>query len=131
MITNPPQDKIVCVGDEVNITCGYNFSDPSLVPVWLINNQSYSISNFQNSSVFGVPMVSNTSHTVLTVYSANETMNNTTFQCEFTFQPAIASSIGMLTVMGKLSCIVVTRVHYIKRENSLFLYYELLVVIVC
>jgi len=102
VITNPPQDKIVCVGDEVSITCGYNFSDSSLVPVWIINDQSYSSSNFQNNSVFGVPMVNNTFDTVLTVYSANETMNKTTFQCEFLFQPPVASSIGMLTVMGKL-----------------------------
>ena len=105
MITNPPQDKIVCVGNKVNITCGYNFSF-SLVPIWVINDQSYSSSNLQNSSVFGVPIVNNTLDTVLTVYSANETMNKTTFQCEFPIQPLVASSIGTLTVMGKLSCIV-------------------------
>ena len=107
MITNPPQDKVVCVGDEVNITCGYNFNVSSLVPVWIINDQSYSSSNLQNSSVFGVPMVNNSFDTVLTVYSANETMNKTTFQCELPIQPLATSSIGTLTVMGKISCIVV------------------------
>ena len=68
----------------------------------MINDQSYSVSNLQNSSVFGVPIVNNTLDTVLTVYFANEPINKTTFQCEFTFQPPVASSIGMLTVMGKL-----------------------------
>ena len=105
--TNPPQDKVVCVEDEVNITCGYNFSDSSIVPVWIINDQPYSSSDIQNSSMFRVPMVNDTFDTVLTVYSANEMMNKTTFQCELLIQPLVTSSIGTLTVMGKLSCIVV------------------------
>ena len=52
-------------------------------------------------------MVNDTFDTVLTVYSANEMMNKTTFQCELLIQPLVTSSIGTLTVMGKLSCIVV------------------------
>jgi len=71
----------VCVGHEVNITCGYDFS-VQITPVWRINGRSYLASNIENSSSFESPSVTNGVDTVLTVYSSNE-LNQTTFQCEF------------------------------------------------
>ena len=38
MITNPPMDVTVCIGDAVNITCGYIGVDPSIIePTWRIS----------------------------------------------------------------------------------------------
>jgi len=42
-----------------------------------------------------------TNDTVLTVYFAAETINQTSFQCEFPTQLVSSSSVGILTVMGK------------------------------
>jgi len=100
VITNPPQDNIVCVGDEVNITCGYNVS-VQITPVWRIGGQPFSGSDIENSTIFESPMVTDNLDTVLLVYSADESLNQTTFQCEFTFHPPVLSSTGVLTVMGK------------------------------
>ncbi|XP_065918442.1 uncharacterized protein [Dysidea avara] len=99
VITNPPLDNVVCVGDEVNITCGYNFS-VQIFPVWIIGGQPFSGSNIENSSMFESPIVGDTFDTVLTVHSADEMMNQTSFKCEFQFLPPITSSDGLLTVMG-------------------------------
>jgi len=101
VITNPPQDEMVCVGDEVNITCGYTFIVP-LVPVWLINGRTFSVVDIRDSDLYNSPVVANRTDTVLTVTSITGTMNGTTFQCEFTVQPTLLSSIGTLTVYGKI-----------------------------
>lgn len=100
VITKPPQDDVVCIGDKVNITCGYEFGVP-LAPVWIIGGQTYSVSDIMNSSLYNSPMV-DTADTVLTIYSAIAPMNRTTFQCEFTVKPIVMSSVGILTVMGKV-----------------------------
>ena len=99
VITNPPQNETVCVGDEVNITCGYTFII-RLNPVWRINDQQFSPSRL-NQTIYRMPKISNTSNTVLTVYSAHETMNQTSFQCLI---QSNLSSAGLLTVMGKVAC---------------------------
>ena len=78
VITNPPQNEMVCNGDEVNITCGYSFSGVTLTPVWEINNQAFS-SSVLNRTIYGLPIVYNSNETVLTLYFAAETMNQTTF----------------------------------------------------
>ena len=54
-----------------------------------------------NSSLYNSPLV-NAADTVLIVYSAAAPMNRTTFQCEFTVKPIVMSSVGILTVMGKV-----------------------------
>ena len=102
VITNPPQNETVCVRDEVNITCGYTYSF-RLLPVWEINNQTFSQSSL-NQTTYGLPIISNTNNSVLTVYSVHERMNQTTFQCVFPIQPGMQSSVGTLTVMGKAMC---------------------------
>jgi len=89
----------VCVGDEVNITCGYKFS-VQILPVWTINGESFFVGSFENSSSFESPLVTSGIDTVLTVYSSDE-LNQTTFQCEFQFLSPVVSPIGTLTVMGK------------------------------
>jgi len=90
----------VCVGDEVNITCGYNFSI-QITPVWRINGKPFRAENIESSSSFGSPLVTSGIDTVLTVYSSDELMNKTTFKCEFLIDPPVYSPIGTLTVMGK------------------------------
>ena len=88
VITNPSQNETVCVGDEVNITCGYSFSGVTLTPVWRIDDQPFSESVL-NRTIYGLPMIDNTNNTVLTVYSVHETMNQTSFQCEFFFHQVL------------------------------------------
>ena len=100
IITKPPQNDAVCIGDEVNITCGYIYS-VKLAPVWKISGQTFSVSNIAHSSLYNAPLVDDSEDTLLTVYSATAKMNGTTFQCEFTFRLPTLSSIGKLTVMGK------------------------------
>ena len=101
VITNPPQNTTVCAGDNVNVTCGYSFN-VQLGAVWIIGGVSFSTMDFAQSSQFHSPTVNNASDTVLTVYSASEQINETTFQCEFTLVPPVFSPVGILTVMGKL-----------------------------
>ena len=101
VITNPPQNTTVCAGDDVNITCGYSFNI-QLRAVWIIGGVSFSTMDFIQSSQFHSPTVNDVSDTVLTVYSVTEQMNETTFQCEFTLVPPVFSTVGILTVMGKL-----------------------------
>jgi len=94
----------VCVGAEVNITCGYELYDFSfiLVPVWSINGQTFFSTDIMESSLYSSPVVTNPMDIVLTVNSATVPMNGTTFQCEFTVHPIVLSSVGTLTVMGKV-----------------------------
>ena len=101
VITNPPQNETVCVGEEVNITCGYTFI-VSLAPVWLINERTFSVVDIKDSDSYNSPVVANMTDTVLTVTSITGSLNATTFQCEFTVQPTLLSSIGTLTVYGKI-----------------------------
>jgi len=101
VITIPPQNETVCVGDEVNITCGYTFII-SLIPVWLISGRTFSVVDINNSDLYNSPDVANLTDTVLTVTSITGSMNGTTFQCEFTVQPTLLSSVGTLTVYGKI-----------------------------
>ena len=100
VITNPPQNTTVCARDDVNITCGYSFS-VQLAAVWIIGGVSFSSMDFVQSSQFHSPGVNDISDTVLSVYSASENINKTTFQCEFTLLPPVFSPVGILTVMGK------------------------------
>jgi len=104
VITDPPQDNIVCVGDKVNITCGYElygFSLP-LIPVWKINGRTYFDTDITESSLYSSPEVTNLMDTVLIVNSATAPMNGTKFQCEFTVYPIVNSLVGTLTVMGEV-----------------------------
>jgi len=90
----------VCAGDEVMITCGYNFSI-QIPPVWIIGGLAYSGSNIENSTIFELPEVTDTMDAALILYSADESFNQTSFQCEFGFQTPVQSTTGVLTVMGK------------------------------
>ena len=91
----------MCVGDEVNITCGYAFAI-QLSPTWIIGGVSYSPSEIMSSSVYHSPVVSNSEDTILTINSVSEQMNGTTVQCEVPISPPVYSSYGTLTVMGKI-----------------------------
>ena len=101
IIIHPPQDVTICAGDDVNITCGYNFS-VQIYPLWRRNRQAISYSNIGTNNTFEMPSVADNIDTVLTVYSTNEIVNQTRFQCEFQFLPPVLSSVGILTVMGKV-----------------------------
>jgi len=73
-----------------------------LAPVWIIDEQTFSVVDIMNSSLYNSPTVTTTTDTTLTVYNVSELMNGTTFQCEFTLQPSRMSSIGNLTVFGNV-----------------------------
>ncbi|XP_065917294.1 protein sidekick-2-like isoform X2 [Dysidea avara] len=98
-ITIPPQDNVVCVGDEVNITCGY-IHIANLSPTWIIGGVSHSPSEIVDSNMYHLPVVSNSEDTILTINSVSEEMNETTIQCELPISPPVYSSNGTLTVMG-------------------------------
>ena len=91
----------MCVGDDVDITCGYS-SNP-VVPVWVIGGETYTRREILENSAFDFPLMNKSEDTLLTVYSVSVSNNKTTFQCEFTLTEGdVYSSIGTLTVMGKL-----------------------------
>jgi len=100
VIDTPPQNATICAGDDVNITCELEHA-AGIIPVWRINGKSFSGSDIMNSSMFGSPVVNNSTDFVLAVYSADENMNQTKFQCVTQSRPSVQSSVGTLTVMGK------------------------------
>jgi len=92
----------VCVGDDVNITCGYT-SSAQFVPIWIIGGETHTRREITQSSAYHIPVVDKSEDTLLTVYSVSELDNQTTFQCEFPLPDAdVLSSIGTLVVMGEL-----------------------------
>ena len=114
MITNPPMDVTVCIGDTTNIPCGYVGVDPTIaVPTWRINESDSSRDltttaiNADNNSgnddgLVWVPDLTsgpnNASGSVLVVGPVDESFNQSSYQCIFS---ARMSETGTITVAGK------------------------------
>jgi len=114
MISNPPMDVTVCIGDTVNIPCGYSGADPNVTqPTWIIN-RSHSGSNVlavvainaDNDSgnddglVWVLDLTSgpnDASDSVLRVGPVDETFNQSSYQCIF---GGVMSNTGTVTVAG-------------------------------
>ena len=123
VITSGPVDAIACIGDTVNIPCGFVNESGSVRPDWRIirrNNDGIVISDM---SVTGLSIITNPNdglqwivdppgglnHTnsVLVVGPVDESHNQSSYQCYFTlltddnvFANVTSTSIGTLTVYG-------------------------------
>ena len=114
MITNPPMDVTVCIGDTVNIPCGYSGADPTITqPTWRINipdsgsitlatttiNADNDIGN--DDGLLWVPDLTSgpndASGGVLVVGPVDESFNQSSYQCIFGDR---MSEIGTITVVG-------------------------------
>ena len=103
MFTQQPQDQTVCEGDNVTITCG--FLGGNLRPNWIIGNMTFGSRDIMNNDRLYVPVVSNTSDTMLIILSVPLSMNGTGTQCEIPTLMVEYSVVGVLTVIGKaLTC---------------------------
>lgn len=100
MITKHPQNQIACVRDNVTITCG--FYGLPILPNWIIGNRTFGNMEINNNATLYVPIVNNTNDTVLIVLSVSTSFNGTASQCEFQTMQPMYSSVGKLTIMGKI-----------------------------
>ena len=100
MITKHPQNQTVCKGDNVTITCGY-FGLP-ITPNWIIGDRTFGNTAIMDDDTLYAPSVNSTNDTVLIVISVTASLNGTKTQCEFQTRSAVYSSVGKLTVMGKI-----------------------------
>ena len=114
MITNPPMDVTVCIGETTNIPCGFSGVDPTIVePTWRINIPdsgsnvlSVGAINADNDSgnddgLVWVPDLTsgpnNASGSVLVIGPVDETFNQPSYQCIFNNR---TSETGTLTAAG-------------------------------
>ena len=119
-ITNGPQNTTVCINQVVNCTCGFTGADPNfVVPNWniikrrngvVVSNETISGSEITRSTNYGLEWIAdphNGNNSVLRVGPVSETDDQSSYQCSFALlNEIIESSIGTLTVLGKLgSCI--------------------------
>ena len=122
VITNGPVDAIACIGDTVNIPCGFVNESGSVRPDWRIvrrNNDGIVISDMSltGSSIISNPndglqwitdRPSGLNHTnsVLVVGPVDESLNQSLYQCYFTvfnddnILVNVTSNIGTLTAYG-------------------------------
>ena len=90
-ITRPPENKTVCRGSNVTISCGYLWS--SVLPVtWIINGMSFTQID---SPLYQLNNPTSTMALSLTVVSIN---SNTTFQCIVHSITNLTSTLGKVTV---------------------------------
>ena len=93
-ITRPPENKTVCRGSNVTISCGYRWS--SELPVtWIINGMSFTQID---SPSYQLNNPASTMNLSLTVFSINST---TTFQCIVHSITNVTSTFGTITATGK------------------------------
>ena len=100
-IDDPPVNKTVCRGSDVEISCGYNWVESNVT--WIINGVSFNQSDITNNSSYEQNDVMTPSKYSLQVYSINGT---TTFQCMIHPEPNpephpdVTSTEGIITVIG-------------------------------
>ena len=114
MITNPPMDITVCIGETANIPCGYIGANPNVIqPQWKIdrtnsgsNVLAVAAINADNDSgnddgLVWVPDLTsghnNASGSVLVVGPVDEIFNQSSYQCIF---GGVMSGTGTVTVDG-------------------------------
>ena len=124
-ITNPPQNVTVCINDRAEINCGFTGENPKFViPNWIIfnngsiaNNETILGSAIASNRVSGLQWVAdldsgvnNASNSRLLFGPVNKTHNQSSFQCVFVspvnYQILATSSIGTITVVGKMKALV-------------------------
>ena len=100
MIIKPPQNQTECEGDNVTITCG--FVGIEIRPNWIIDNKILGFQDIRRNDTLYSPEVNDTNDTALIVLSVTSSWNGTRIQCELHTLEVIHSSVGELTVMGRL-----------------------------
>ena len=93
-ITRPPENTTVCRGNDVNISCGYQWS--TVLPVtWIINGSSFTEDVIMKSSLYRLNNHTSPSTFSLTIFSINDT---TTFQCIVHSTTNVTSTLRTVTV---------------------------------
>ena len=86
-------NKTVCRGNNVIISCGYNWvKSPA---TWMINGTSFNQSDIMNNPSYEENNINRPSIYSLEAYSVNDT---TTFQCIIHANPDVTSAQGIVTV---------------------------------
>ena len=134
-ITNGPQDTTVCINQVANCTCGFTGADPNfVVPNWriikrrdgeVVSDETISGSEiiaYTNDGMEWIPDLLNGNNSVLRVGPVNGTYNQSSYQCSFaSLNRIIESSIGTLTVLGKLDSGIDQGVNTQSKECSLII----------
>ena len=94
VITRPPENRIVCRGSNVNISCGYQWST-ALPVTWIINGISFTEDVIMKSSLYRLNNCTSPPIFSLTVFSINDT---TTFRCIIHSTTNVTSTLGIVTV---------------------------------
>ena len=103
-ITRPPENRTICRGSNVNISCRYGSS--TVLPVtWIINGTSFTQQEVVDSPLYQLNNPTAPMKVSLTVFSINGT---TTFQCIVHSTPNTTSTLGTVTVTtGTYVCMYV------------------------
>ena len=99
--TRPPENRTVCSGSNVTVSCGYLQAGASPV-TWIINGTSFTQQEVVDSPLYQLNNANSPMTHSLTVFSINHT---TTFQC---MVRSTASTMGTVTVTtGMYVCMYV------------------------
>ena len=107
IITIPPENRTVHRGDDVTISCGYQWST-ALPVTWIINGIAFTQQEIVNSPLYQLNNPTIPIGNSLTVFSINGT---TTFQCIVLSTPTTTSTHGTVFVIGMYVIIYVDNIH--------------------
>ena len=94
VITASPENRTVCRGSRVTISCGYQRA-AALPVTWIINGTSFTQQEVVDSPLYQLNNPGSPMTVSLTVSSINDT---TTFQCVVHSTPNSTSTLGTVTV---------------------------------
>ena len=96
MIVRQLENKAVCRGSNVTISCGYQ-CNTALPVTWIINGTSFTQQELVNSALYQLNNPTSPSTHSLTVFSIN---GNTTFQCIVHSTTNVNSTHGTVDVVA-------------------------------
>ena len=82
----------------MTISCGYQWHT-ALRTTWLINGTVFTLEQLRDSSMYQLNSVNTPTASSLAVFSINST---TTFRCLISSTPSTTSTVGTVTVIGKI-----------------------------
>ena len=94
IITRPPENTTACRGNDVTISCGYQWST-ALPVTWIINGTSFTQQEVVDSPLYQLNNPTAPMIVSLTVFSISHT---TTFQCLVPSTPNVTSTLGTVIV---------------------------------
>ena len=97
-ITIPPENRTICRGSNVNISCAY-VSAAAFPVTWIINGTSFTQQEVVDSPLYQLNNPTTPNALSLTVFTINGT---TTFQCVVHSRstPSTTSTLGTVTMTG-------------------------------